>query len=183
MLKLNSNILATWYEELTHWKRPWCWERLKEGGEGDNSGWDCWMASPTQWTGVWASFRSWWWTRRPGMPAVHGITKSWTWLSDWTDELMKEGVRDTRSAWAQKKGHWRWNRAGPYGAVPSTKAFPCPLFLVFFGKILHHLELPWIPYSRCKHLLIREVRECRNKGKAIKKLYCSDGTGSWWGYE
>ena len=43
----NSNTLATWCEELTHWKRPWCWERLKSGGEGDDRGWDDWMASPT----------------------------------------------------------------------------------------------------------------------------------------
>ena len=42
----NSNTLATWCEELTHWKRPWCWERLKAGGEGDDRGWDGWMASP-----------------------------------------------------------------------------------------------------------------------------------------
>ena len=48
----NSNTLATWCKELTHWKRPWCWERLKAGGEGDNRGWDGWMASPTQWTWV-----------------------------------------------------------------------------------------------------------------------------------
>ena len=40
----NSNTLATWWEELTHWKRPWCWERLKVGGEGDDRGWDGWMA-------------------------------------------------------------------------------------------------------------------------------------------
>ena len=48
-------------------KRPWCWERLKEGGEGDNRGLDGWMASPTQRTWVWASFGSWWWTGKPGM--------------------------------------------------------------------------------------------------------------------
>ena len=41
------NTLATWCEELTHWKRPWCWARLKVGGEGDDRGWDNWMASPT----------------------------------------------------------------------------------------------------------------------------------------
>ena len=51
----NSNTLATWCEELTHWKRPWCWERLKLGGEGDDRKWDVWMASPTQWTLVWVS--------------------------------------------------------------------------------------------------------------------------------
>ena len=55
MLKLNSNTLATWFEELTHWKRPWCWERLKAGGEGNDRGWDGWMAFPTQWTRIWAS--------------------------------------------------------------------------------------------------------------------------------
>ena len=46
----NSNTLATWCEQLTHLKRLWCWERLKAGGEGDDRGWDGWMASPTQWT-------------------------------------------------------------------------------------------------------------------------------------
>ena len=49
----NSNTLAIWCKELTHWKRPWCWERLKAGGEEDDRGWDGWMASPTQWTWVW----------------------------------------------------------------------------------------------------------------------------------
>ena len=50
----NSNVFAsTWCEELTHWKRPWCWERLKAGGEGDDRGWDGWMASLTQWAWVW----------------------------------------------------------------------------------------------------------------------------------
>ena len=51
----NSNILVTWYEELTHWKRPWCWGRLKAEGEGDDRGWDGWRASPTQCTWAWAN--------------------------------------------------------------------------------------------------------------------------------
>ena len=63
----NSNPLATWCEELTHWKRPWGWERLRAGGEGDDRGWDGWMASPTWWTWVWASSSGWWWTGRPGV--------------------------------------------------------------------------------------------------------------------
>ena len=63
----NSNTLATWFEELTHWNRPWCWEWLKVGREGDDKGWDGWMASPTWWTWVWASSRSWWWTGKPGV--------------------------------------------------------------------------------------------------------------------
>ena len=65
MLKLNT--LATWREKLTHWKRPWCWERLRVGGEGDDRGWDGWMASSTWWTWVWVDSRSWWWTGRPGV--------------------------------------------------------------------------------------------------------------------
>ena len=60
------NTLATWYEELTHLKRLWCRERLRAGGEGDNRGWDGWMASPTQWTWIWVNSGSWW-TGRPGM--------------------------------------------------------------------------------------------------------------------
>ena len=52
--------LATWCEELTHWKRFWCWERLRAGGKGDDRGWNGWTASLTQWTWVWASSGSWW---------------------------------------------------------------------------------------------------------------------------
>ena len=63
----SSNTLATWCEELIHCKRPWCWERLKVGGEGDDRGWNGYMASPTQWTWVWASSRSLWGTRKPSV--------------------------------------------------------------------------------------------------------------------
>ena len=58
----SSNTLATWYEELTHLKRPQCWERLKAGGEGSDRGWDGWTASLTQWMWVWVNSGSWWWT-------------------------------------------------------------------------------------------------------------------------
>ena len=81
-----SNTLATWYEELTHWNRPWCWERLKAGREGDDRGWDVWMASPTRWTGVWASSRSWWWTGKPGvLPPMRPQRVR----HDWETELKK----------------------------------------------------------------------------------------------
>ena len=62
-----TETLATWCEELTHLKRPWCWERLNVRGEGDDRWWDGWMSSLTQWTWVWVISRSWWWTGRPGL--------------------------------------------------------------------------------------------------------------------
>ena len=60
-------IISTRCKELPHKKRPWCWERLKAGGEGDDRERDGWMASLTQWTWVWASSSRWWRTRKPGM--------------------------------------------------------------------------------------------------------------------
>ena len=85
----SSNTLATWYEELIHCKRPWCWERLKAGGEGDDRGWDGWMASSIRQTWVWTSSKSWWWTQKPGLLQS---MESQTWLrklnwteSDWTE--------------------------------------------------------------------------------------------------
>ena len=85
MLKLKLQYLATWCEELTHLKRPWCWERLKAGGEGDDQGWDDWMASPTQWTWVSVNSGSWWWTGRPGVLQSMGSQRVG---HDWVAELM-----------------------------------------------------------------------------------------------
>ena len=84
----SSNTSATGYKDLTHWKRPWCWERLKVGGEGDDRGWDGWMASPTQWTWAWVNSRSWWWTRRPGvLPSMgsQGVGHDWAIELKWTN--------------------------------------------------------------------------------------------------
>ena len=80
----NSNTLATWCEELTHLKRPWCWEWLKVGGEGDKKGWDGWMASLTQWTWVSVNSGSCWWTGRPGMLQSMGSQRAG---HDWATEL------------------------------------------------------------------------------------------------
>ena len=81
----NSSTSATSCEELTHWKRLWCWEGLRAGGEGDDREWDGWMAELTQWTWVWVNSGSWWWTGRPGVLRFHGVAKSWTQLRDWTE--------------------------------------------------------------------------------------------------
>ena len=81
----NSNTLATWCKELTHWKRPWCWEILKAGTEEDDRGWDGWMASPTQWTLSLSKFQELVMDREAWCAAVHEVTKGRTWLSDWTE--------------------------------------------------------------------------------------------------
>ena len=84
----NSSIFATSCEELTHWKRLWCWEGLRAGGEGDDRGWDGWMASPTGWTWVWVNSRSWWRTGRPGVLRFMGLQRvrqDWGTELNWTD--------------------------------------------------------------------------------------------------
>ena len=87
MLKLKLQYSGTWWEELTHWKRPWCWERLK-AREGDNRRQDGWMASLTQWTWVWVSSGSWWWTEKPGVLQSMGsqrVGHDWVTEKNWTD--------------------------------------------------------------------------------------------------
>ena len=87
MLKLNSNTLAIWCKELTSLKRPWCWERLKVGGDGENRGWVDWMVSLTQWTWVWANSRKYWRTGKPG-------------------KLQSMGSRIVRHDWASELNWW-----------------------------------------------------------------------------
>ena len=67
MLKLKLQYFGHLMRRVDSLERPWCWEGLGAGGEGDNRGWGGWMASATQWTWVWVNSGSWWWTGRPGM--------------------------------------------------------------------------------------------------------------------
>ena len=79
-------LCPPWWEQLTHLKRPWCWERLRAGGEGDDREWDGWMASPTWWTRAWVNSRNWWWAGRPGMLQSMGHKESDTTEHlSWTD--------------------------------------------------------------------------------------------------
>jgi len=87
--------LATSCEELTHWKRLWCWEGLGAGGEGDDRGWDGWMASLTQWMWVWVNSWSWWWTGRPGVLRFMGLQRVG---HDWATELN----------WTELNSHLYW---------------------------------------------------------------------------
>ena len=107
----NSNTLATSCEKLTHQKRPWCWERLKMGGEGDNRGWDGWMASPTRWTWVWVSSRSWWWTGKPSVLQSMGLQRV---VHDWATEL-----------------NWIWIFDIPLRITKFLKKFSLPIYSWF----------------------------------------------------
>ena len=80
----NSSTLATSCEELTHWKRLWCWEGFGAGGEGEDRGWDGWMASLTRWMWVWVNYGSWWWTGKPGLLWCMGSQRV---RHDWATEL------------------------------------------------------------------------------------------------
>jgi len=118
MLKLKLQYLATSCKELNHWKRLWCWEGLGAGGEGDDRGWDGWMASPTRWTWVWVDSGSWWWTGRPGVLRFMesqrvGMTEQLSWTEP---HLLVAPVKESicnvrepglipRSGWPSREGN------------------------------------------------------------------------------
>ena len=103
----NFNTLATWCEELTYWKRPWCWEILGTGRGGDDRGWDGWMASPTRWTWVWVNSGSWWWTGRPGVLRFTGSQRV---RHDWATELN----------WTELEARWRYHSCTTVGLPPRS---------------------------------------------------------------
>ena len=117
MLKLKLQYLATWHEGLTHWKRPWCWEKLKEGGEGDDREWDGSVTSPIQWTWVWASSRSWWWTGKPGVlqsmeSQSQDMTGRLNWLTDPCSHCrykLEEGGKTIVTNWIPQLGKNKWD--------------------------------------------------------------------------
>ena len=88
MLKLKLQYFGHLMCRIDYWKRPWCWERLKAGGEGDDRGWDGLMTSRTGWTWVWVNSGSWWWTGRPGMLQSMGSQRvGYNWVTElnWTE--------------------------------------------------------------------------------------------------
>ena len=106
-----------WPPDTKNWhsKRPWCWERLKAGGEGDDRGCDGWMASPTQWTWVWVNCGSWWWTGRPGVLQSMGsqrVGHDWATELNWSDSrpdtLLQGGeLLSATESWLLSNT-WKW---------------------------------------------------------------------------
>ena len=148
----NSNILATWCKELTHLKRPCCWERLKAGREGDDRGFDGWMATPTQWTWVWVNSGSWWWTGRPGMLRFMGsqrVRHDWATELKWT-ECFQELVNR----------QWRTMTLGRRENI--CNELPVyPRFLSCPGIFLTVVRVGWTPAETRSLSLMRQRSELR----------------------
>ena len=122
----NSSTLATSCEELTHWKRLWCWEWLRAGGEGYDRGWDGWMASLTRWKWVWVISGSWWWTGRPGVLRFMGSQRVG---HDWVTELNRlrlftiSWFHFLRLEFIKSDLNFDWFTEATWG-FPSIRSFP-----------------------------------------------------------
>ena len=95
-LNLKVQNLATWCEDMTHWKRPWSWERLNTGGAWDDRGWDVWMASPTQQTWVWRNSGRWWRTWKAAVLHSMGsqrVIHDWDWTTTTATTFLEQFLR------------------------------------------------------------------------------------------
>ena len=114
MLKLKLQSFGHLMQRADSFERPWCWERLRAGGEGDNRGWDGWMASPTQWAWVWMDSGSWWWTRRAGVLQFMGSQKV---KHEWATELSWLSIRRKYGIKCFISGNLFWNCVQQYELV------------------------------------------------------------------
>ena len=108
MLKLKIQYFGYLMRKLTHLKRLWRWEGLGTGGEGDDRGWDGWVASLTRWMWMWVNSRSWWWTRRPGVLRFMGSQRvRHDWVTDliWSDLVYFQKLEN----WILWHCTWRWS--------------------------------------------------------------------------
>ena len=170
MLKLHT--LATWWKELTHWKRPWCSKRLKAGGEGDDRGWVGWMESLTWGTWIWESSRSWWWTGKPGvLQSVRSQRDKVEWLN-WTDDSENHSVVSS-SLWHHGL-YSPWNSLGKNTGVGSLSLlqgiFPTQGLNPVFSHCrrilyqLNHQESPAICMAEVKFMEVTLRKgDCRVK--------------------
>ena len=127
----SSSIFITWCKELIYKKRPWCWEKLKAGGEGDGRGWDVGMASPTQWTWIWVDSGSWWWIGRPGMLRFMGsqrVGHDWATELNWTEDMLSGLIVIPELKFCLGASLDRWSEGVPRGL-----------------KLIHELTV-WIKY-------------------------------------
>ena len=169
----NSNTLATSCEELTHWKRPWCWEGLGAGGEGNNRGWDGWMASPTQWTWVCVNSRSWWWTGRPGVLWFMGLQRvrhDWATELNWGDRGLDRWPGRQGKPWTLgwNFGFNRWAAQIPENDPTWLNIHTCDLFFLLSASGYEVV------------LISREIQEAKwPDPRSHSKWCCLDSTLGW----
>ena len=171
----NSNILATWCKELTHWKRPWCCEGLRAGGEGDERRWDGWMPSPPGWIWLWVDSGSWWWIGRPGVLLFVGLERAG---HDWTELNWKVGKLinfkhnharrkkpDSDTCWIKPCNCYRFMLYKHIKVGKKSRKNSCFYFYKQQTFLLFHLQL--------FHILI--------KNSTIITSYPHTGIGTKWG--
>ena len=116
ILKLKLQYFVHLLQKANSLEKPWCWVRLKAREEGDDRGWDGWMASPTQWTWVWVNSGSWWWTGRPGVlksMRSQRVGRDWTTELNWIEHynfvwncsvFVEKNLPPSCTGWK-----WKWN--------------------------------------------------------------------------
>ena len=120
MLKLKLQYFGHLMQRTDSLEKPWCWESLKAGGEGDNRGWDGWMASSTHWTWVWASSGSWWWTGKPGVLWSMGSQRV---RHDWATKHSIRSVQSSRSVVSDSLRPRGLQHARPPCPSPTPRAY------------------------------------------------------------
>ena len=159
---VEAETLILWPPDVKSWlilKKPWCWERLKAGGEGDNRGWDGWIASPTRWTWVWVNSQSWWRTGKPGVLQSMGsqrVGHNWATELNWS-HLCQNG-NPTCTIWVDG-----WRDLGLTCSPRLTRPCGCGVSVLKPSRGIHpweqqaclaplrgHLLTPGSPsFSRC----------------------------------
>ena len=138
-------------KEPTHWKRLWCWERLRAGGEEGNRGWDGWMASSTQWTWVCTNCGRWWRTGNPGMLQSMGVAKSQTWLREWTTIPLLSRISCTYLRSVVMHALQKYFLPTPY----SVSSFCTSLVLEHHQILIFHCQSHTVPLPPNFHLQLQ----------------------------
>ena len=185
MLKLKLQYFGYLMQRTDSFQRSWCWERLKVGGEGDERGWDGWMASPTQWACIWVNSGSWQWTRRPACCSPWGRKESDMTELNWTDELILLNCGVGEDSWESLGLQGNSNQSILKEISPgiSSEGMMLKLKLQYFGHLM------WRVDSLEKSLMLGGIGGRRRRGRQRMRWLDASLTrwtwvwvnsGSWW---